>query len=172
LIKPHPVASPEPVHRIEPAAKTEPVVKPVIKPESTRPEPAKVAEPVANLTPSVPSSGSASAPTLTSEIERVKLNWKQILDEVPSGIKKTAAVSWLRGGRPVSIVGETISIAFAFEIHKSNVEKPENMKVVEKIFNEYLGHNCKVVCILDNKKDHLVNLAKKMGAEVTSVEEK
>ena len=81
-------------------------------------------------------------------------------------------MSWLRGGKPVSVEGENITLAFGFEIHKTNMEKPENMHIVEKLLVDYLGHNCKVVCILDNKKDHLVNLAKKMGAQVTSVEEK
>lgn len=176
--KPEPAVNPESTAKHESAAKPEPAPKPAVKAESaTRPEPKSVSEPRTSLNPAAAASSSASnstsaSPTLTSEIERLKLNWKQILDESPPNVRKTAAISWLRSGKPVSMEGGTVTLSFAFDIHKSNVEKPENMKVVEKIFNDYLGHNCKVVCILDNKKDHLVNLAKKMGAQVTSVEEK
>ena len=63
-------------------------------------------------------------------------------------------------------------LAFGFPIHKENFEKPENKQVAEKIISDYLGRSCKIECILDPKKDHLTNYAKKMGAQVVSTEEK
>jgi len=163
--------------RTNPVVKTETAAKPVTAAKSEniiRSEPVSVSEPKIGLTPIAPVAKEIPqpTPTLASETERIKLNWKQILDEAPPNVKRTAALSWLRGGRPVSVEGEILTLAFGFEIHKTNAEKPDNMRVIEKLFVDYLGHNCKVVCVLDNKKDHLVNLAKKMGAQVTSVEEK
>jgi len=76
------------------------------------------------------------------------------------------------GSRPVSVEGDTVILSFGFKIHKDNIEKPENKLVAERIISDYLGHPYKIQCILDTKKDHLVNLAKKMGAQVISTEEK
>ncbi len=112
---------------------------------------------------------SPAAPTLSSEIERLRINWKQMLDDVPRG---SYAVALLRTvGPPASIENDTIILSAKSDIHKKNIEKPEMKSRIEKIFCDYLGHPCQVQCILDPKKDHLVNYAKKMGAQITSVEE-
>jgi hypothetical protein len=78
------------------------------------------------------------------------------------------------GSRPVSVENDTLVLAFGFEIHKQNLEKPENMRIVEKIISDYLGHPCKIHCVVDNKKNHLVDKIKKMGigAQVISTEDK
>ncbi len=117
---------------------------------------------------------SVAAPTLSSEIERLKFNWRQILDELPDNIRrKGSAVALLRTvGPPNSLVDGTVTLSAKAEIIKKNIEKPDTLSVIESIISGYLGHPCKVECILDEKKHHLVSLAVKKGAQVTSVEEK
>jgi DNA polymerase III subunit gamma/tau len=114
------------------------------------------------------------SPTLTSEIERLRLNWKQILENPPSNIRKNSpAIALLRTmGPPLSIENGTVTLSAKSKIFKDNIEKSDNLKVVENIFSTYLGHDCKVACVLDEKKHHLVNQAIKLGAQITSVEEK
>jgi DNA polymerase III subunit gamma/tau len=116
----------------------------------------------------------SGAPTLASEAERLKINWKQILENPPSDVRKNSpAIALLRTiGPPLSVEKETITLSAKNKIFKDNLEKPENLRVVENIINAYLGHPYKIVCILDEKKHHLVNQAVKMGAQITSVEEK
>lgn len=162
IILPQPKAPP-PVP--EPIVKAEsPVNREISKPSKEVP----VSEPVAPF-----ASETAQAPSLASEIERLRLNWKLVIEGADPSLKKTNALSLLRSGsKPVSVESDIVILSFGFEILKQNAEKPENKRVVEKVISDYLGRPCKVQCVLDTKKDHLVNLAKKYGAQVTSVEEK
>ncbi len=52
------------------------------------------------------------------------------------------------------------------------MEKPENQQVAEKIISGFLGRACRVRCIHEPENNHLVREAQKLGAQVTSVEEK
>jgi DNA polymerase-3 subunit gamma/tau len=114
----------------------------------------------------------ATAPTLASEIERLRLNWKQILDTLPATLKKTNAAALLRSARPVSFENQTVVLSLKYSIHKENMEKPEYQQVAEKIFSDYLGRTCKVRCVCEVENNHLVKAALKSGAQITSVEEK
>ncbi len=110
----------------------------------------------------------------SSEIEKLRLNWKQVIDEAPASVKKTNAIALLRsaGVKPVDIKDDTVVLSFRYEIHKENIEKPENQQVAEKIIANFLGRPCHVRCIYEPEDNHLVRAALKMGAQVTSVEEK
>ncbi|MBN1366361.1 MAG: DNA polymerase III subunit gamma/tau [Dehalococcoidales bacterium] len=110
--------------------------------------------------------------TLGSEVERLKQNWKQILDNAPVEVKRTNAVALLRSSRPVEIQGDKVTLSFRYKIHKENIEKPENIIIAVKLVSDYLGRSCKVVCIYRPEDNHLVKAALEMGAQVTSVEEK
>jgi DNA polymerase III subunit gamma/tau len=127
-----------------------------------------------NTTPAIPVIKEPSTtPVLSSEIERLRINWKQVIDGADASLKKTTASALLKSGsRPVSVEGDTITLSFGFKIHKENIEKPENKHVAERIISDYLGRSCKIQCILDTKKDHMVNQAKKLGAQVINTEEK
>jgi DNA polymerase-3 subunit gamma/tau len=110
---------------------------------------------------------------LSSELERLKLNWKQVIEGADGGFKRSTAAALLKSGsKPVSIQGEVVTLSFGFQIHKDNMEKPENKRIAEQIISTYLGRNCQISCVCDPKKDHLVNLVKKMGAQEISTEEK
>ena len=114
-----------------------------------------------------------AAPTLSSDIERLKLNWKQVVESADNSLKKSAASALLKSGcRPVSMENNTVVLSFGFRIHKENMEKADNKRIAEQIISSYLGHPCQISCICDPGKNHLVNKALKMGAQITSVEEK
>jgi DNA polymerase-3 subunit gamma/tau len=113
------------------------------------------------------------APSLSSDIERLRLNWKQVIDSADAGLKRSTAAALLKSGsRPVSVEGNIVVLSFGFKFHQENMEKPENKRNAEQIISNYLGHSCQISCICDPKKDILVNKALKMGAQITSVEEK
>ena len=111
---------------------------------------------------------------LSSEVEQLRLNWKRVIEDAPADIKRTNAVALLRsaGVRPVKIEGDTVVLAFKYNIHKENVEKPENQQATEKIISHFLGRPCRVRCVYEPGDNHLVEAAKKMGAQVTHVEER
>ena len=150
----------------EPATKIEteetPLKEPV-KAEAQAPE-----EPTkAKDTPDMPLESS-------SEIEQMRQNWKQIIEQAPDEVKRTPAIAILRsaGVKPVSIDGDVIILAFRYPIHKEKMEQPENQKVAEKIVSSFLGRPHTVRCIHEPEANHLLKAALKMGAKVTSVEEK
>lgn len=181
-----PVVSPKrPAAEPDLTVKPKPVVEPetTIKPESTvepepAVEPAVTAKAEITESPTSPPSTTKGAPTTPpepgSEIERLRLNWKQVVNEAPPDIKKTNAIALLRsaGIKPIAIEDDTVVLSFRYKIHKENVEKPENQQVAEKIISGFLGRVCRVRCIHEPENNHLVREVQKMGAQITSVEEK
>ncbi|MDP3880269.1 MAG: DNA polymerase III subunit gamma/tau [Dehalococcoidales bacterium] len=107
-----------------------------------------------------------------SEVERLKLNWKQIIEQAPGDAKKTPAIAILRsaGVKPVTVENGTVCLAFRYPYHKEQIEKIENQRVAERIISNFLGHPCHVRCILED--NHLLKAALKMGAQMTDTEEK
>ena len=138
-----------------------PTQKPVVKPES-------------DTIPQTPLIENITTSPLDSEIERLRLNWKRVIDEAPADIKRTNAIALLRstGVRPVTIEDDTVVLVFRYSIHKETMEKPENQKVAGKIISNFLGRPCRVRCVYEPQSNHLVKAALRMGAQVTSVEEK
>ena len=153
--QPQRVATPPP----EPSHPKQPTVEP---------EPATVATP--------PASAMAAATTTPleagSEIERLRLNWKQVIEQAPQDTKRTPALAILRsaGVKPMSIENDTVTLAFRYPLIKEQIEKIENQRVAEKIISNFLGHPCHVHCILED--NHLLKAALKMGAQIIDTEEK
>jgi DNA polymerase III subunit gamma/tau len=113
---------------------------------------------------------SENAPTplgtdTASDIDKLKNNWKQVC------APRTNTAALMRGGKPVDIVGNCVTLAFRYPIHQETMEKIENKKSAEKLISEFLGHPCTVACIC-KPENHLVDAALKMGAQITGVEEK
>ncbi|MFC1932919.1 DNA polymerase III subunit gamma/tau [Chloroflexota bacterium] len=139
------------------------------KPPTTEPEPT-TAPP-----PAVPT---MAAPTTTtpleagSEIEQLRLNWKQVIEQAPQDTKRTPAIAILRsaGVKPVAIENDTVSLAFRYPLIKEQIEKMENQRVAERIISNFLGRPCHVHCVLED--NHLLKEALKMGAQIIDVEEK
>jgi DNA polymerase-3 subunit gamma/tau len=128
----------------------------------------------ASATPLVKDSPTPASPVLSSDIERLRSNWKQILDGVAPNLKRTNAIALLRsaGVKPLSIEGGTVVLSLKYSIYKDKMEKPENQQIAEKIISDFLGHSCKIRCVCEPENNHLVKAAMKLGAQVTSVEEK
>jgi DNA polymerase-3 subunit gamma/tau len=143
---------------------------PPSKPPAVKPEPAaepKAAPPKAKAIPTTP-------PELHNEIERLRLNWRQVMEQAPENVKRTPAIAILRsaGVKPVAIEGDTVVLAFRYPIHKDKMETAENQQVAKEIISNFLGHPCQVRCTYEPEDNHLLQAALKMGAQITSVEEK
>jgi DNA polymerase III subunit gamma/tau len=114
---------------------------------------------------------------VTSEIERLRLNWKVIIKQAPADVQKHPALGVLRSApvKPVSLEGNIVCLAFGTKIFKDMIEKLENQKVTERVISDFLGHPCQIRCILEEaapakEENHLVKEALRMGAQI--VEEK
>ncbi|MBM4432581.1 MAG: DNA polymerase III subunit gamma/tau [Chloroflexi bacterium] len=156
-------AKAEPAARTESASKTTPKAAPPAaqvsaKTSSVKPEPAAV----------------STSPEGDDELNKLKINWKQVIEQAPEDTRRTPAMAILRsaGVKPVKIEGNTVVLSFKFPLHKENLEKVENKQVAEKIIACFLNHPCRIRCIHEPENDHLLRAALKMGAQVTSVEEK
>ena len=174
-----PIAKAEPTTVSEAAA-----TPPTTVPEAAATPPTTVSEAVA-IPPTTVPEAVATPPTIVpeavatppqpgNEIEQLRLNWKRIIDEAPADIRKTRAIAFLRSAnvKPVAIEDDTVVLSIKYDVHKEQIEKPENQKVVEKIISDFLGRPCRVRCITKPENNHLLRAALKMGAQVTSVEEK
>ncbi|MBI4303296.1 MAG: DNA polymerase III subunit gamma/tau [Chloroflexi bacterium] len=150
--------------------------------QSARPEPANVPTPTPAKTPAPapkpepvttqPAAATSIPLEASTEIERIRLNWKLIIEQAPPEVKRTAAIAILRsaGVKPVAFENDTVSLVFRHPVHKEQIEKLENQKVVEKIISNFIGRHCSVVCI--SEENHLLKEALKLGAQITKVEEK
>jgi len=177
------IKSPAPQPKYEtpkPAKKTSPPKPPVAKAEpvaepKAAPEPAAEAEPVPPKAKAKPAKDvTAPLPELNNEIERLRLNWREVMEQAPEEVKRTSAIAILRsaGVKPVEIQGDTVILAFKYPIHKDKMETAENQQVARAIISNFLGRSCQVRCVYEPEDNHLVEAAKKIGAQVTSVEEK
>jgi DNA polymerase III subunit gamma/tau len=149
-------------------------VKPVVtNAYQSQPPPVKVTNPV-QAKPAAASATSSLTGTpmeVTSEIERLKVNWKTIIKQAPADTQKTPAVAILRSApvRPISIENNVVCLAFSSKIFKEKIETLENQRVTERVISSFLGRPCQVKCILE--ENHLVKEALKIGAQITNVVE-
>jgi len=79
-------------------------------------------------------------PEAGSELERLKVNWKQIFADAPADIKRTNTIALLRsaGVQPVAVEDNTVVLAFRYEVHKYQMEKTGNLQIAEKIIGNFL----------------------------------
>jgi len=140
------------------------------KQQPVKPKPANVPSTAPSKAEGIP----APAPELGNEIERLRLHWRQVIEQAPEDAKRTPATAILRsaGVKPVAIEGDTVVLAFRYDFHKEKMEKAENQQVAEKIISNFLGRPCHVRCTYEPEDNHLLRAALNMGAQVTSVEEK
>jgi DNA polymerase-3 subunit gamma/tau len=176
--------NPEPViekpESVQEMDATEPVVADAVPAPESRIEPppeGKVEENSPISIESVPKTDSEedslSALNGGTELERLKLNWRQVIDLAPPETKKTSALAILRsaGIDPLTIDNDTVVLAFRHKQHKELMEKAENLKVAEKILSNFLGRSCRVSCVQEDN-NHLLKAALKMGAQIIDQEEK
>jgi DNA polymerase-3 subunit gamma/tau len=174
---PEPEASPTvKVTRAEP---TEPTPPPV--PDTTTapspPEPDDTTPPSPAPEMAIPKEAAPESPVTLpqpgSELEHLRQNWKQVIEQAPADTKRTPAMAILRsaGVTPVAFEDDRLVLAFRYPLHKENMEKPQNQEIAEKIISNFLGHPCRLRCVHKPEANHLVETALKMGAQITSVDE-
>lgn len=155
----HTEPSPKPA-----AVKTEPA-PPAPKPAAAMPRPATTTPPAVPV--SLPAAREAAVSALQggTEIERLRLNWKLVIEQAPPDTRKTPALAILRsaGVKPMTIENDIVSLAFKHLAHKEQIEKIENQRVTDRIIGNFLGRPCHVRCILED--NHLVKAALKLGAQ-------
>jgi len=136
--------------------------------------PTEPKQPIAKPEPAIVPVAATTPPQLSSEIEQLRLNWKRIIDEAPAEVRKTTAIAILRSAdvKPVDIENDTVVLTSKYDFYKEQIEKPENQKVAETIISNFLKRPCRVRCIHRPEDNHLLRAALRMGAQVTSVEEK
>ena len=72
----------------------------------------------------------------------------------------------------MTIEGDTIVLTSKYDFYKEQIEKPENLKVAERIISDFFKRPFRVRCVTRPEDNHLLRAALKIGAQVTSVEEK
>ena len=98
--------------------------------------------------------------------EKLRTEWRMVIDQAPVDTKKSNAVAILRSGcRPVAFDNDTLTLSFRYNYVKDKLEEIENHRVVEKIISSYLGHPCRVQCVLENGNNPMKE-ALKLGAQI------
>ncbi len=165
-----PAEEEKPVRRHEPAPR--PVQKatppPVTAAPTTTP-PERIPAPSETPQSAVVTSSPAAVPG--SETERLRQDWKKVIEEAPLETKKTPALAILRsaGFQPVSVENDKVILSFKYPVFKEKLEDPENQRVVDSIISHFLGHPCRVQCVAED--NHLVKEALKLGAQIVDTEE-
>ena len=137
------------------------------KKPTTKPEPASVAPEEVKM----PTTASSEP---GSELERLRLNWRQVIEQAPESARRTPAVAILRsaGVKPIALEDNTVTLTFRYSYHKDKIEEMENKRVAAEIISKFLGHSCQVRCTYEPAENHLVREAQKLGAQIIDVEEK
>jgi len=125
---------------------------------------------VSNSTP--PAVAEKRSPLEAGSIsEKLRREWRTVLEQAPADVKRHPAIAILRSGvRPVLFENDMLTLSSRHPIYKDKLEEIENHKVVEKIISSYLGHTCKVQCILENGNNPMKE-ALKLGAQIEVEEE-
>jgi DNA polymerase-3 subunit gamma/tau len=99
--------------------------------------------------------------------EKLRLEWRTVIEQAPADTKKSPALAFLRsaGVRPVAFDNDTLTLSFRHSFFKEKLEEIENHRIVEKIFSNYLGHSCHVQCVLENGNNPMKE-ALKLGAQI------
>jgi DNA polymerase-3 subunit gamma/tau len=115
-------------------------------------------------------------------VEQLRANWKKMLDEIPSDLKKTRSVALLRSSCvPVILDEGALTLEFRYDIHREAMEIPENRRVAEEVIGRFLGHPCSIRCVSASVDEgtkqragggHLVKAALEMGAKIIDMEER
>jgi DNA polymerase-3 subunit gamma/tau len=165
-----PPAEEKPVKRPEPAP--HPVQKTTPPPVTTSSTArASVRKPAPSETPQPVAAASNPATAPGSEMERLRQDWKKVIEEAPPETRKTPALAILRsaGVQPVSVDNDKVVLSFRYPVFKEKLEDPENQRVVDSIISSFLGHPCRVQCVAED--NHLVKEALKLGAQIVDTEE-
>jgi DNA polymerase-3 subunit gamma/tau len=142
--------------------------KPATVPASAQSAVPEVKKPEVKPDPPPPSVAEKRSPLEAGSVqERLRLEWRTVIDQAPADTRKSNAIAILRSGgvRPVAFENDMLTLSFRYNYMKEKLEEIENHKVVEKIFTNFLGHTCRVQCILENGNNPMKE-ALKLGAQI------
>jgi DNA polymerase-3 subunit gamma/tau len=168
----------EPVERAYPQPKKAAAsTSPPLKTTESTPPPASttVHEPPPAEAPQAPKASTTTPkPAAGSDIERIRANWRQVIEQAPEDSKKSPAIAILRsaGVTPVAIEGDTVVLSFRYAYHKEQMDKSENKREAQKVISNFLERSCDVRCVYEPEANHLVRAALKMGAQIIDTEER
>ncbi|WP_068612866.1 DNA polymerase III subunit gamma/tau [Paenibacillus tuaregi] len=80
------------------------------------------------------------------EFTAVQNKWNQILQRVKE--EKVTIHAWFMNGEPVSVLDNTVLVAFKNDIHRETTEKPANKEVIERILEQQLGGPFRLVSMM------------------------
>lgn len=93
--------------------------------------------------------GKEAPPASGVTLEKVRLNWAQILAEIRPHNRSVEAL--LRSGRAEAMEGNVVILGFPYAFHKERIEDPKCQTLVEQVFSQVLGNPCRIKCILVSK---------------------
>jgi len=169
--------APEPVrqqeHKVE--AVSHPIQGKTSAPihHQTKPSEPKKAEAKSETKTIVPSEATKTEPAeIIDTPDKSKLDWRSVIEQAPADTKRSPALAILRsaGVKLVAFENDVVTLSFRYPYIKEQLEKMENQRVVEKIISSFVGHPCRVQCVLENN-NNLVKEALKLGAQIIDVEE-
>jgi DNA polymerase-3 subunit gamma/tau len=168
-------AAPPPEPKAAASRPTAPPPGPAAAPgeEKKAPEPASSSGKTARLERAPAPDAGAGPLAAGSTFEQLQIQWIKLINQSPDGMHKATAAALLRNARPKELTGDVLVISFKYPILKENMEKLENQKMAEKIISKILGRSCRVRCVYEHEKNHLVRAALNKGAQFANdVEEK
>ncbi|MNO97667.1 DNA polymerase III subunits gamma and tau [compost metagenome] len=77
---------------------------------------------------------------------KVQGKWNQILQAVKD--EKVTVHAWFMNGEPVSMLEDSLLVAFKNDIHRETTEKPANKQLIERVVERQLGHPCRLVTMM------------------------
>ena len=160
-----PAPTSKPVHHQEhhPATpKTTPAVAPV------QPAAAEAKKPEVKTDPPSSTVAEKHSPLEAGSVpEKLRQEWRTVIEQAPIETKKSNAIAILRSGcRPVAFENDMLTLSFRYNYMKDKLEEIENHRVVEKIISSYLGHPCHVQCVLENNNNPMKEALKQLGAKI------
>jgi DNA polymerase III subunit gamma/tau len=151
-------------------AQKQPPVQLQTTPHTAKPE-AKKAEIKTDQVTSPVATDTHSPLQAGSIIEKLRLEWRTMLDQAPTDTRKSTAWSILRSGAvPATFENDTLTLSFKHSFFKEKLEEIENHRVVEKIISNFLGHPCHVQCVSENGNNPMKE-ALRLGAQIEVEEE-
>ncbi|MCM3703541.1 DNA polymerase III subunit gamma/tau [Paenibacillus macerans] len=76
----------------------------------------------------------------------IQNKWNQILQAVKE--EKVTIHAWFMNGEPVSVLEDSVLVAFKNDIHRETTEKPANKQLIENVMARQLGSPCRLVTMM------------------------
>ncbi|MFC1967784.1 DNA polymerase III subunit gamma/tau [Chloroflexota bacterium] len=134
---------------------------------------------MAGPTPQEEAAVPAPTPEGSSEIDRIRNRWDEVVEALRGVGSSGNLDAFLRNAcEPVAVEVDTIVLGFYYPFHLEKIDDPKYRHLIEKKMSEVLGSPYQLRCILKTRdkkhtpQGHLIRAAVEMGAKIINVEEK